>query len=83
MMNINRSHQGGQDARIYSLDFQAGHASIWPIFGDLFLARSKLFYRIQVQTWLNDQRMGPLELFNKYVQLNLSIAETLGPQKVS
>jgi len=58
--------QGGIDARIREITCQAAQSSLWPVFGDLFSARSKLFYHIQVKTWLKDPTLGPLELFDKY-----------------
>ena len=63
---ISRCQQGGQDTRVYSLTCQVQKSSLWPIFGDQYLYRSQLFYHVQVQTWLKDEGLGPLELFEKY-----------------
>ena len=61
--------QGGIDTRVHGLICQCSRASLWPVFGDLFSARTKLFYYIQMHTWLADPSLQPLELFDRYVGL--------------
>ncbi len=66
IVRIKRCQLGGVDCRIHGIKCQATTTSLWPLFGDIFSARSKLFYQIQLQTWLRSN-LGPLELFDKYV----------------
>ncbi|CAI8007075.1 Cullin-9, partial [Geodia barretti] len=65
VLRIKRSQQGGIDVRVRRITCETTRTSLWSLFGDLFSVRTKLFYNIQVQTWLNDPSLTSLDVFDR------------------
>ena len=53
--------------RVRRITCETTRTSLWSLFGDLFSVRTKLFYNIQVQTWLNDPSLTSLDVFDRSV----------------
>ena len=56
--------QGGIDVRVRRMTCETTRSSLWPLFGDLFSVRTKLFYNIQVSTWVNTPTLSALDMFD-------------------
>ena len=53
--------------RVRRITCETTRTSLWSLFGDLFSVRTKLFYNIQVQTWLNNPSLTSLDVFDRSI----------------